>query len=67
MTDLSPLTGDDLGTFPVEQDDIRLLKPAVSLAQKIDKTHHKDVKKSTQEDWFSKMAKEAELGSSDSG
>ena len=56
---------DSLSTFPVEQSDLKLFKPIVSLAQRIDSAQHKTDKAKHKDDWFVKMAKEADLGLSE--
>ena len=56
---------DSMSQFPVEQEDLRSLKPIVSLAQKIDSTQHSSAKAKRKDDWFTKMAKEADMELSD--
>ena len=49
----------------MEQSDLKLFKPIVSLAQRIDSAQHKTDKAKHKDDWFVKMAKEADLGLSE--
>lgn len=52
---------EELIQFPVDQDDLRLIRPLVQLAQKIDSTQHRLDKAKRHDDWFTKMAKEADI------
>ncbi|KAF6023855.1 hypothetical protein EB796_017835 [Bugula neritina] len=56
---------DALSPFPVVQEDLKQLKPIVSLAQRIDTTTHRTEKARRHDDWFVKMAKDADLDISD--
>lgn len=51
----------------MEQTDLKMFKPTVSLAQRIDSAQHKTDKAKRKDDWFLKMAKEADLEISDDG
>ncbi|XP_067943558.1 ATP-dependent RNA helicase DDX24-like isoform X2 [Watersipora subatra] len=56
---------DSVSQFPVDQTDLRIFRPIISLAQRIDSTQHRSDKVKREDDWFVKMAKEADLGYSD--
>jgi len=54
-----------MSTFPVDHTNLKLIRPIVRLAQRIDKETHAITKAKWDEDWLSNMAKEAELHSSE--